>query len=165
MKPWMSEKDVKSIEHCLDSIAKPHISVLEWGSGGSTKHFSEYLLANGKTYDWLSLEYNKKWAEKVRALALPDVSIVLFDVGNDELRQRNTNMDEYVAYPATLNKKFDFVLVDGRKRRRCLLEAAKMVSSDGVVLLHDADRKYYHCAFAVYKTAKFLSKTLWKGTA
>lgn len=163
MTPWMDGKDIRLIKNKIIAINKQHISVLEWGSGGSTEHFSKFMSDNNITYDWTSIEYNKEWYDKIVALNIPHAKIVLFDVGNTKLKQRNTNMDEYVAYPMTLNKKFDFILVDGRKRRRCLINASKLLLKDGVVFLHDAQRKYYHCAFKHFSDHKFLTNTLWMG--
>ena len=159
----MSEGDIKVLEEILLSQNKKFINILEWGSGGSTEYFSSLLTKNNIHYDWLSIEYNKKWYNEIAKMSIPYTSIVLFDVGNNELKQRYTKMDEYVEYPCTLNKKFDLVLVDGRKRRRCLINASKIIEDTGIVLLHDADRKYYHCAFINFKIQKYLSKTLWMG--
>ena len=163
MKPWMDNKDIHIIEKTLLGLGKKNINVLEWGAGGSTEYFTGFLKAHGIKYNWTSIEYNKVWAEKVLTLKIPDVSIVLFDVGNNALRQKYTNMDDYVKYPTTLNKKFDFILIDGRKRRRCLINSSKLLNTGSVVMLHDAQRKYYHCAFANFKTSIFLSTTLWMG--
>lgn len=159
----MEKKDIQLIEKTLLGLNKSHLNVLEWGAGGSTKYFTNFLTSKGITYSWVSIEYNKKWFDKVVSLSIPNARIILFDVGNDDLKQRYTNMDEYVEYPMTLGNTFDFVLVDGRKRRRCLLNASKILSPNGAVILHDAQRTYYHCAFTSYKTSKFLSKTLWMG--
>jgi hypothetical protein len=159
----MDSNDIKSIEKLLCKQNKSHLVVFEWGAGGSTKYFTEFLIANKITYDWTSAEFNKQWYKKVDALNLLNVNIKLFDVGNTQLKQRNTNMDDYVGYPLTMNRLFDFIIVDGRKRRRCLINAAKVLSSNGCVILHDAQRKYYHCAFDQYSDHKFLSKKLWSG--
>ena len=161
MKPWMSNKDIRLIEQEILGLKKSHISVLEWGSGGSTEHFSKFMTDNDITYDWVSLEYNRKWFDKVVERDIPNTKIVLFDVGNTNLKQVKTNMDKYVEYPLSLGKKFDLVLVDGRKRRRCLINTSSVVKPGGIVLLHDADRKYYHCAFDSFSNHEFLSESLW----
>lgn len=161
----MTQAEVSAIEHILLS-KKPHADVLEWGTGGSTVHFTRFLREHGISYTWTGVEYNKRWHERVRTALEgdPDVHIELFDVGNDENKQRDIPMDEYVAYPATLGKKFDVIIVDGRKRRRCLLEAAKLLKPGGVALLHDARRSHYHCAFAAYPDSRIvLWSGLWQG--
>jgi len=167
MRPWMKDSEVRSLEKVLLGLGKKHgqLKILEWGSGGSTVHFTDFLKRHGISYEWLSLEYNKKWHDEIHGLksADPDTKIVLFDAGNTELKQRRTNMDDYVAYPKTLGVKYDFILVDGRKRRRCLSEAQKLLLPGGVVVLHDAERKYYHCAFLRFPYSRFLRTSLWVG--
>ena len=167
MKPWMKEGEIKSLEKILLNLGKKlsTLRILEWGSGGSTVHFTDFLKNRGIAYEWLSLEYNKDWYGEIRKLKSgdPRAKIVLFDVGNAELKQRHANMDDYVSYPAKLGEKYDFILVDGRKRRRCLLEAQKLLLPGGVVVLHDAERKYYHCAFSRFPYSRFLRTSLWVG--
>jgi hypothetical protein len=77
---------------------------------------------------------------------------------------RHADLDTYVAGPSRLNLRFDAIFVDGRKRRRCLLEARRMVADDGVVILHDAQRPYYHCAFSAYPASRRVADELWVGT-
>lgn len=165
MKPQMSPEETKAMEDVLSSY-KLHADVLEWGSGGSTVYFTKFLRNKKISYTWTSLEYNKVWYNRISDVVKDDkrVKLVLFDVGNTEVKQRYTQMDDYVKYPATLGKKYDVVFVDGRKRRRCVLEAAKLLKPGGVVLLHDARRTYYHSAFSVYPDSRMLLWTgLWQG--
>lgn len=165
MKPQMSSEETAVMERILSSYG-PHLDVLEWGSGGSTVYFAQFLRDEGISYTWTSIEYNRIWHERISHVVRDDkcVDLVLFDVGNTELRQRYTSMEEYITYPATLGKKYDVILVDGRKRRRCLLEARNLLKPDGVVFLHDARRTYYHCAFSAYPDSQVLLWTgLWQG--
>lgn len=161
MKPQMLPKEISAIERIL-SLHGPHLDVLEWGSGGSTVYFTRFLRDKGISYAWTSVEYNKVWYERISDMVKDDKSIklALFDVGNTKVKQPSLPMDEYVAYPATLGKKYDVIFVDGRKRRRCLLEASRFLKPRGVVLLHDARRTYYHCAFSAYPDSQLL---LWSG--
>jgi hypothetical protein len=76
---------------------------------------------------------------------------------------RHVDMDEYVNFPGQQNRRYDIILVDGRKRRRCLLEAAKLLKNDGVVLLHDAWRPYYNCAFDHFQSGRRIGDILWIG--
>ena len=160
--PWMNKKDIMAIENIILKMKGP-ISVLEWGSGGSTKYFTEFMEKINKAFSWISIEYNKAWFDRVVGEKIKNTKIFLFDVGNDKLKQRNTNMDEYVDFPLSLNTKFDIIFVDGRKRRRCLINCVNLMKKDGNVLLHDAQRKYYHCAFKHFTSGIFLTKTLWLG--
>lgn len=58
--------------------------------------------------------------------------------------------EKYIQLPHDLGLKYDVVLVDGRFRRRCLIAAVDLLRDKGVVILHDAWREYYHCAFEKY---------------
>jgi len=161
----MTSKEVDQVAASLLELGRSlnhQMEVLEWGAGGSTVYFSDLLRGHGISFRWVSMEYNRLWHERVSAAVGPGVEVVLFDVGNTRREQRDLPMDEYVAYPRTLNRKFDFILVDGRKRRRCLLEAWELVAPQGRVLLHDAQRRYYHCAMAGF-TGLFLGRRLWEG--
>ena len=128
-------------------------------------HFTRFLRQNGIAYRWLSLEYNARWYRQIQREVCSDlcIDLALFDVGNIRLRQRHTDMSAYITYPGTLARTFDFVLVDGRKRRRCLLEVRHLLKPSGVVVLHDAERPHYQCAFSAYPSGQFLTKHLWLG--
>lgn len=76
---------------------------------------------------------------------------------------RDVNLDAYVALPGLLGRSFDIVLVDGRKRRRCLLEAARLVSPNGYVVLHDAWRRHYQCAWSAYGSGRRFGDECWIG--
>lgn len=161
----MAQEEIAIIEGILLSYGS-HLDILEWGSGGSTVYFTQFLRNKGVSYTWVSIEYNKIWYEKISGMTKDDkdISLVLFDVGNTKLRQPNVPMNEYVDYPASLGKKYDFILVDGRKRRRCLLEASKLLKPGGTVILHDGRRTFYHSAFSAYPDSRILLKTgIWQG--
>ena len=61
-------------------------------------------------------------------------------------------MDGYVDWPVAAGRKHDMVLVDGRKRRRCLLAASQLLQEQGVTVIHDAQRPYYACAYDAYRS-------------
>lgn len=162
----MSNKEIRAFKQELLTRKGRTLDILEWGSGGSTVYFTRFLKQQSMSYSWTSLEYNKFWFEKIKKEVEHDenTSLVLFDVGNNELKQRYIPMDEYVAYPKTLNKKFDIIFVDGRKRRRCVLLAKELLKEDGIVLLHDARRHYYRCSQKEYKNSLFIAPEFWRGS-
>jgi hypothetical protein len=47
--------------------------------------------------------------------------------------------------------KIDFIIIDGRARKDCLEKAHQILAQNGIVVLHDAQRKYYQGAFCIYK--------------
>ena len=116
-KALMQEEEIQVIEKQLFILGKLNkkLNIFEWGSGKSTLHFSSFLRKNRILYEWLSIEYNKQWHGRVVKMLKgdKDTKVVLFDVGNNEARQRYTNMEDYIKYPRTLNKKFDLIFVGG----------------------------------------------------
>ena len=70
--------------------------------------------------------------------------------GEDKNIQETLDLDEYIDFPSTLNIKFNFILVDGRKRAECLKRASTILASNGVAVLHDAEREWYHEGFKYY---------------
>ncbi|MDX1995231.1 MAG: hypothetical protein SF029_22805 [bacterium] len=96
------------------------------------------------------------------------IQLVVFDYGllNPYRRpeDRRVNMDDYISYPASLEQPFDIIMVDGRKRRRCLLQALEIAGEKTIVFCHDAHRAYYHCAFNQYSHHRLIGDWLWVGS-
>jgi hypothetical protein len=84
-------------------------------------------------------------------------------LGPEHAADRKADLDEYVNYPLAAGLEVDVVLVDGRKRRRCLLAALDVIASKAVVLLHDAFREHYHCAMREYPASRLIGDELWIG--
>jgi hypothetical protein len=105
------------------------------------------------------------------ASAQPGVIAVVFDKGpivpfeGSPTRDadRAKNLDDYIGLPARLGVRQQVFLVDGRKRRRCLGQAAGLLDAEGVALLHDAQRPYYHPAFAAFRSGRRIGDELWIG--
>lgn len=138
-------------------------TMLEWGSGGSTKAFLEQLPFIEKL---VSLEHDKAWFERVSQLVKDD-RLEFHHVGPDvappprgETKEERqvykawekrcetdlSCMKQYVGFPATLDTVFDFILVDGRARCFCLAEGWKLLRPGGIIMLHDAQREEYRAA-------------------
>ncbi len=167
MKPFLQDCEIKAFEKVLIEDSLYHVSVLEWGSGYSTKYFTDFLEKEGITYNWDSLEIDVRWYIEVLKLGLsPNVRVHLFDEEILRIDDRRClprfQMNEYVKFPSRLGKKFDLIFIDGSKRVRCLKEATKLLKPDGVVLLHDAQRPYYKEGMDLYD-GKMLAGTLWIG--
>jgi len=169
-------------------------SVLEWGAGRSTLYFADLLARMNQDFYWLSIDYDRVYVEQeivpklagrpyARVIAAGPVAapierdpaaggldIVVFDVGRllpfekGHEQDRLVNLDDYVTYPTRLGQRYDVVFVDGRKRRRCLIEASQLLKAKGVVLAHDAYRTHYHCAFEHYRSHRMVGEILWIGS-
>jgi hypothetical protein len=52
------------------------------------------------------------------------------------------DLKDYLEYPSRFGK-YDFILIDGRARVGCLEKAQGLAREGGVIVLHDANRRYY----------------------
>jgi len=155
------------LERKLKELSKSRevVRVLEWGSGTSTIYFTRWLKRENIPYEWVSLEYDRGWYEELLPELEDDPStklVLIEETG--KTKSKEVTMDEYVEYPSTLGAKFDLIFVDGRKRRRCVLEAQGLLSEGGVVYLHDAWRPFYHPAFGAFRSSRFVYRSLWRGS-
>ncbi len=153
--PWMRYWEIEIVEDVLRALQPRRC--LEWGAGFSTLRFTSLLPPDAH---WLSIEHDRAWHGRVQDMAATAegarARIELYWVPPNREPWSDANGDgsaedlaDYVAFPAQRGP-FDFILVDGRARIDCLLAARDLVSPDGFVILHDANRAYYHAAFAPY---------------
>jgi len=146
-KAWMSVKDADMLEAIVKRLsgAAPRLDVFEWGGGKSTVYFTK-LLAKSR-FSWTVAENNPEWAQKVRTEA-PAADVRLIPLGD--------------GYPGAIGLARPLLaIVDGRLRRRCMLAASEVA---GLVVLHDAQRAYYHCAFSAYRYHRRAGDMLWIGS-
>lgn len=154
---WMSE--IAYLKKKLMELSENTkvLEILEWGSGNGTIFFSSFLKEKGIDFHWTAIEHFLPWHEKVKQMlkdkGLDDRVEVLLKsptMQEDKLLQEKEDLSEYIHYPKRIGKNFDFILVDGRRRAECLLSASSIVSTKGVVALHDAERVWYYSGFEPY---------------
>lgn len=174
--PAQSVTDISILKEILSNLGNERLQVLEWGAGSSTFYYSDYLKSIGRDFRWQAIENSGAWA-KICAGKLvnstfkdlvqidcfefqpywevdgyyPDPSVLT------EAYRCNPNVEKYVAYPKDLEQQFDLIFIDGRFRRRCLLTALEVLSSDGLVILHDAQRKHYHPTLSEFNHVEFFN--------
>lgn len=119
----MSDEEIILVNSYIHPLAR----CLEWGSGGSTVYFPG---RNGSV-TWLSIEHNGHWVQKI-ASDLPNNANVVW-----------VPEDEWYVDCVKHSGKFDFILIDGLHRERCLEVAKEIISEKGAILLHDSGRKEY----------------------
>ncbi len=109
--------------------------ILEWGPGRSTQRMLDLL----PTAQIDSVEHNPAWlAHWQQRLDTERATLHQWPA-----RERYTD-------PPGLSGPYDLIFVDGRWRRRCLIAAAELLAPGGVVILHDAQRQYYHEPLGLY---------------
>jgi predicted O-methyltransferase YrrM len=157
--PEMWLEEISFIKKALVNLSekKKFLNILEWGCGNSTIYFSKFLKQKGIYFKWIAIEHFVPWYEKVIVMIIEngltnDVECFLKSPTYEANKniQETLNLDDYINFPSTLGIKFDFILIDGRKRKECLEIASTIVSSEGLVILHDAERVWYHEGFKYY---------------
>ena len=85
-----------------------------------------------------------------------------FRAGHEQ--DREAVLDNYIELPSRLGFKCDLAVIDGRKRRRCTLEAARILREGGYAILHDAWRQYYQCAWNTFRSGRRFGDEWWIGS-
>ena len=151
VKPWMKYMEIEIVEDLLARLCPR--SCLEWGAGYSTLLFPELL---DREATWLAVEHDREWAAKIDTMnERPNVSIHHVAANRHPWSDADgdgtcSDLADYVHHPSAFAP-FDFVLVDGRARVGCLEKALELTTATGLVVLHDAQRPYYHRALAGYE--------------
>ena len=148
-------------ERLLDALLMPTTrTYVEWGSGGSTELVNELLLAKALPPKFLaiSIESSEQWMKHLRQRS-PRLS---YGVETGQLRLVHGDMGAtgFLGYPLRFKpaetsrilpyvslhhklsgRKADLVLVDGRFRLACMIQALSHLqtshSHPSIVLLHD----------------------------
>jgi hypothetical protein len=168
--PWTSQASIKTFEKILtrDMIG------FEYGSGNSTLFFSKHLK------HLTSVEHNEAWFNIVKK-KLSDQRIenvgYHFVPAKTELKNSTytfykdydltendfTIRKEYHDYFSFVNKypdnHFDFIIVDGRARVECCLNAIPKLKPGGFFVLDNSDRERYKPVFKVLASWKSITTT------
>lgn len=107
--------------------------VFEYGGGGSTLWFAD------RGTRVITVEHDPRWAKVLSEMLsdFRDVAILERARGNDYIEAIQPYEDD----------SFDVVLVDGRDRVECFIEAIPKVRRGGLLILDDVDRRRYARAF------------------
>ncbi len=133
--PWFSYAAIDF----LDTFAKPHMRVCEYGSGGSTIFFAK------RTKSVFSIESDPKWFELVKtavaAHGLRNVSgeLHVFDFKQAKDFERSSFLH---AIP---DEHFDIIVVDGMEewdqvRSFCFEKAEARINPGGIIVVDDSWR-------------------------
>ena len=161
----MSEEEIRFIESHINEDSY----MLEYGCGGSTLHFSNYVKG------YCSIESSREWFEKVKSKPDNNATMILIppkaheDVIRVSEREERESPDycwdnlfnssfykifeDYVnAHQAFEVDKLDAILIDGRARQHCAKAVYDIIDKEAVVFMHDFfPRKPYHIVLEKYK--------------
>jgi hypothetical protein len=143
MQPQMTPAEIGF----LKSHLKPAVRVFEWGSGGSTVTFGRLVA------QWIAIEHDHQWVTKiVDALVKAELAYKVTvrhvppTIPGRYGQGRPTTFKEMRDYVLAIHdyEKFDVILVDGRARVPCAIQAIPHLSTRGKLLIHDYQRPRYH---------------------
>ncbi|PTQ95873.1 hypothetical protein C8P68_105384 [Mucilaginibacter yixingensis] len=134
--PWVTYSFIDFIK---DRIKKEH-QVFEFGSGNSTYFYAKYA---GNV---VSVEHDAAWYKKIQGSKPANSEMIYCELQKD---------GDYCRMPIALNKKFDIIIVDGRDRVNCCIQAVEALTPGGVVVLDDSEREFYAEGVEFLKKAGF----------
>jgi hypothetical protein len=143
---WMHEEEKAVIEKYLN----PDVTMMEWGSGGSTIEFSKQV----KKY--YSVEHNWEWYNKVNNVIPANVELFYKQIATlppDSEYHQSTyeHYSDYLDVVYQIGDMFDVALIDGRARRLCALKVMPYLKPNAIVVIHDwCLRDPYHCVLDYY---------------
>ena len=167
--PWTSPASVA----IFDQLLKSTMTGLEYGSGGSTVFFAEKL---GKL---VSIEHHEGWHTKVKNMLeeknISNVDYLLikpdftknsntpfhetYGLSDKDLRIKHRYSEYFDHVLNYEDQYFDFILIDGRARVECLLNAIPKLKSGGLMVLDNSERSRYHIVFQVLKNWEMIHTT------
>jgi len=151
-RPWTSPASILF----FDKVLNDKMIGLEYGSGRSTVYFAR------KLRHLVSIEHYEGWYIKVKEMLknknIDNVDYVLLPKENSPYNKKD--LDIYLNEHNELESKkifekyynkvneypddyFDFVLIDGRSRVRCGLNAINKLKSGGIFVLDNSERERY----------------------
>ena len=121
--PWFTYCSI----HFLQNKIKPHHTIFEYGSGNSTIWLSNR--AQGVT----SIDHDKVWFEKIKKN--------IENLNNIEYLFKDLDSGDYQNEILNYHKKFDIIIIDGRNRVECSLNALNALKDDGVIIWDNTERR------------------------
>ncbi|MBA4145969.1 MAG: class I SAM-dependent methyltransferase [Flavobacterium psychrophilum] len=169
-RPWTSQAAIRIFE----KILTPQMIGFEYGSGNSTLFFARHLK------HITSIEHNQGWFDivknKLQQRDLGNVDYHFIPPATAEetntytfyhdyhLTEKDFDVrKEYHAYFSFVknypDNHFDFIMVDGRARVECCLNAIPKLKAGGIFVLDNSDRKRYEPVFKVLAGWKCINTT------
>jgi len=154
LEPWLVRGAIGKIERHLGRLAG-RAAALEFGSGSGS-----YWLCQ-RCQSVVSVEHNRQWADRVTEL-----------LAGVRLAERHRMVvaalgPEYERAVAQIEpESLDLVLVDGRRRVRCVKSSAGLVRAGGLLVLDNSERHYYGAAHELLAgwPAESFRNSLWQTT-
>jgi predicted O-methyltransferase YrrM len=134
--PWVTYSFIDFIK---DRINKTQ-NIFEYGSGNSTIFYAE------RAGTVTSVEHDKGWFDAIKNSSPANAEMIFCELETD---------GDYAKKAASLGRKFDIIIVDGRDRVNCCKYGVDALSASGVIVLDDSERKVYDDARVFLKERGF----------
>jgi hypothetical protein len=136
----------------LKTHAAAATAVLEWGSGLTTQMLLRHLAQQPDAQLLLTIDTNAAYQQAVLAKCLRPAFLdaVALDLTGPRRPDGADPELNYSAYPSSLGRTFDFIVIDGRRRVECALNAALVSHAGTIVVLHDYRRRRYQAARTLF---------------
>lgn len=124
--------------------------MLEYGSGGSTLYFSQYV------QKYISIEHDINWFNKMQGYKMPDSVELYYCAPNNQIKLpvwegSPADFHDYICFIDTLPRKhYNKVLIDGRARKQCGIKVLDYISEETVVFVHDFFERARYCELMQY---------------
>jgi protein-L-isoaspartate O-methyltransferase len=159
----MTVNNLEEQEFFLSHL-KPHMRVLEWGSGDST------LAIAKRVKQLVSIEHHHEWYDKMRKQIPKNVEL-LFCPPDNENYEGDGTYDDFRTYVDVAHfnfRQFDVIFIDGRARVACASFCHELGDANTLVFIHDynhPDPKWRRDEY--YAAEKYLERiegvfTMWK---
>lgn len=134
--PWITYPAIDFLARRI----RPEMTVFEYGSGGSTLWWAS------KVRKVVSCEHDARWHQKIRMTCPDNVELhhIPLEYGGD-----------YSKKILQFENAFDLVIVDGRDRVNCAINAMKALKPDGVIVWDNSERTAYEVGFQALREHGF----------
>ena len=138
--PWMRPAEEDLIKDVLRALQP--MRCLEWGGGMSTLQFPALLPAAAT---WRTIEHDTAWAKQLGTMVTRPGVEVRHVPPDDPQFTGDGDAVSFASYlgAADDGAPYDLIFIDGRARAAGVERAKTLLSSHGVVILHDANRDSY----------------------
>ncbi|HAS42753.1 MAG TPA: FkbM family methyltransferase [Microscillaceae bacterium] len=140
--PWLTYAFINFLEPRLSQ----KFNLFEFGSGNSTLWYAS------RVAQVHSVEHDKAWLDLIKN-KMPDNVQLLYQALSDE--------NHYEKSVFHFQQNYHIIIVDGRKRNKCMEEALQCLTDDGVIILDNSNREQYQSGQALLAQNGFKKLDFW----
>jgi hypothetical protein len=122
--PWITYSAIDFLSGRLPKLER----VFEYGSGNGTRWWA------GRSIQVNAVENDIGWYEKMKKLIPPNVDLFFEQLDNGTSYEERILVDQ---------GEYDVIIIDGRRRNKCMCHSLKKIKPNGVIILDNSDRTEY----------------------